>query len=113
MGSSDWRKVSVEEIIFQKKELQMQLIPVLERNFLKTQSDWLSWTNQLLNDCKKALNALFPLRENEREFLDKLHDHGVLEASLLTTNEEIIGKIHSHPLLKWKVQLVLQNNKNM
>lgn len=109
MGVSDWRKVSVESIIFEKQELQMQLIPVLNRNFLKAQSDWLAWTNQLLNGCKEALCGLFPLQENEREFLDKLHDHGVLEASLLTSDENMIAKIHSHPLLKWKVQLVLQN----
>ena len=109
MGSSDWRKVSVEEINFEKQELQMQLIPVLNRKFLKAQSDWLVWTNQLLNGCKEALCTLFPLLENEREFLDKLNDHGVLDASLLTTDESMIGKINSHPLLKWKVQLVLQN----
>lgn len=112
MGSSDWRKVSAEEISFEKQELQMQLIPVFNRKFLKVQSDWLVWTNQLLNGCRQALCALFPLLENEREFLDKLHDHRVLEASLLTTDEDMIGKINSHPLLKWKVQLALQN-KNM
>lgn len=109
MGTSDWRKISIEEISFEKKELQMQLIPVLNRNFLKAQSDWLVWTNQLLNGCKEALRALFPLRENERAFLDKLHDHGELDATLLTTDQDMIVKIDSHPLLKWKVQLVLQN----
>lgn len=84
--------------------------PLIEnRKFLKAQSDWLAWTNQLLNGCRKALCALFPLLENEREFLDKLHDHGILEASLLTTDGDMIEKINSHPLLKWKVQLVLQN----
>lgn len=109
MGSNDWRKVSLEEISFEKQELQMQLIPVLNRKFLKAQSDWLAWTNQLLNGCREALCSLFPLKENESEFLDKLHDHGVLEPSLLTTDEDMIGKINSHPLLKWKVQLALQN----
>lgn len=111
MGSSDWRKVSAKEISFEKKELQMQLIPVLNQKFLKAQSDWFAWTNHLLNACREALCSLFPLKENEREFLDKLHDHGVLEASLLTTDENMIEKINSHPLLKWKVQLILQNKK--
>lgn len=109
MGSNDWRKASVEKISFEKQELQKQLIPVLNRNFLKAQSDWLGWTNQLVNECKEALSILLPLRGHESEFLDKLLDHGVLEASLLTTDEAMIGKINSHPLLKWKAQLVLQN----
>lgn len=109
MGSKDWRQISVDEISFEKKELQMQLIPVLQKNVLDNQKDWVKWTNELLEGCKQALGALFPLRENETAFLNNLLDHGVLEASLLTSDKNMIEKINSHPLLKWKAQLVAKN----
>lgn len=112
MSSSDWRKISPEELNFEKKELQMQLIPVLNKHFLNSQSDWSTWTNQLLASCKEALRMLFPLRANEIEFLNQLLDNGIIEAQLITTDEQMIKKIHSHPLLKWKVQLVSQNKNS-
>ena len=70
MGSSDWRKVSVKEISFERQELQMQLIPVLNQKFLKAQSNWLDWTKQLVEDCKNALCALFPLLDFVRNSSD-------------------------------------------
>lgn len=73
--------------------------------------DWLSWTNQLLTDCKIALKILFPLRERERAFLQSLFENGAIDATLATDDRNLIEKINTHPLLQWKAKLVLENRQ--
>lgn len=80
MGSKNWRKVSIDEIQFQEKELKDQLIPVLRKHAFRN-DDWLSWTNQLLADCKTALKHLFPFSEHERAFLQSLFEDGTIDAT--------------------------------
>lgn len=104
MGSKDWRQVSIEDLAFNEKELKRQLIPVLRKQHLSSK-DCLLWIDQLLTECKQALKFLFPLKENERLFLDALFENGLIDATLITTNASLIKNINAHPLLKWKAQL--------
>jgi predicted nucleotidyltransferase component of viral defense system len=113
MGSRDWRDISIDEIHFEKKELQNQLIPILRKDIPSNHSDWTSWTNQLVHGCRNALSQLFPLKDNEREFLDKLHDHGKLDAALIISDVHMLRKIEAHPLIKWKMQLIEKNNPTL
>jgi len=110
MGSRDWRQIPIEEIHFEERELKNQLIPVLRKQTFRN-NDWLSWTNQLLVDCRNALKILFPLSDSEKAFLEGLFDRGTIEATLITQDRNLIEKINSHPLLKWKAQLVSKNNQ--
>jgi len=110
MGSKDWRQISIEEIQFEERELKNQLIPVLRKHSFRN-DDWLSWTNQLLTDCKNALGILFPLSENDHAFLESMFERGVIEAALITQDRNLIEKINSHPLLQWKAQLISKNNQ--
>ncbi len=105
MGSKDWRHISVDEIHFEEKELKDQLIPVLRKRAFRN-DDWLSWTNQLLSDCKAALKPLFPLSEREQAFLQNIFEEGKIEATLITDDRNLIEKVNSHPLLQWKAKLV-------
>ncbi len=109
MGTRDWREIAVHDIHFDKSELQNQLIPVMCKNTVGIEEDWLPWTNKLLTGCKNAMTQILPLNEEERAFLDQLYDHGILDATLLTSDQTMIQKIDSHPLLKWKTQLVVRN----
>lgn len=110
MGSKDWRQISINEIHFEEKELKDQLIPVLRKHAFRNDA-WLSWTNQLLSDCKAALKPLFPLSERERAFLQSIFEGGKIEAALITDDFNLIEKINSHPLLQWKAKLVSKNNQ--
>ena len=83
----------------------------MRKNTIGNGEDWLSWTHKLLHGCKNALNQLLPFTQNESAFLDQLYDHGKLEATLLTSDSDMIQKIHSHPLLKWKTQIVAKNKR--
>lgn len=105
MNGKDWRKISLDAIQFEKKEVNQQLIPVLRKNRLKESGNL---TEDLLLGCKQALGQFFPLQSNENEFLTLFFDHGKIDASLLTQEEVLRGKIESHPLLRWQAQLVLK-----
>ena len=109
MGSKDWRQISIDTIHFEEKELKDQLIPVLRKHAFRN-DDWLSWTNQLLSDCKAALKPLFPLREQERAFLQSIFKEGKMDSALITDDLNLIEKINSHPLLLWKAKLASENN---
>lgn len=112
MGSKDWRQISVDEIHFEEKELKDQLIPVLRKQAFR-ECDWLSWTNQLLFDCKTALSNFFPLREQEQNFLQNIFERGKIEAELITDDLKLVEKINTHPLLQWKAKLVTENNQKL
>jgi predicted nucleotidyltransferase component of viral defense system len=110
MGTKDWRQILGDEIHFNERELKDQLIPVLRKRAFRN-DDWLSWTNELLADCKTALKPLFPLSERERAFLQSLFEHGRVDATLATDDRNLIEKINTHPLLQWKAKLVLENRQ--
>jgi hypothetical protein len=111
MGSRDWREISVNDIQFDQRELQNQLIPVLRKNTVDDDESWVLWTERLLQGCKNALSLLLPFSANEMTFLNQLYGHGQLDASLLTSDLQMIQKIHLHPLLQWKIQLIAKNNQ--
>jgi len=111
IGSRDWREISVDDIQFDKRELQNQLIPVMRKNAVEEEESWISWTNRLLQGCKNALNFLLPFSANETDFLNQLYNHSKLDPTLLTSDQQMIEKIHSHPLLQWKIQLISKNNQ--
>lgn len=108
MGTKDWRQISSDEVHFEESELKDQLIPVLRKRIFRN-DDWLSWTNQLLADCKTELKILFPLRAREQAFLQNLFESGMVDAKLITDDRNLAEKINTHPLLQWKAKLVLEN----
>lgn len=64
MGTRDWREIAVDDIQFDKKELQNQLIPVMRKSTVKGDENWVLWTNTLLQGCKNALRQLLPFHEH-------------------------------------------------
>ncbi len=107
MGTRDWREIAVDDIQFDKRELQNQLLPVMRKSTVGREGNWVLWTNTLLQGCKNALRQLLPFHASEKNFLNQLYNHGNLEATLLTSDQKMIQKIHSHPLLQWKIQLIV------
>lgn len=87
-----------------------QLIPVMRKSTVKGDENWVLWTNTLLQGCINALNQLLPFHTNEILFLNQLYNHANLDATLLTSDQQMIQKIHSHPLLQWKIQLISKNS---
>lgn len=101
MNRKDWRTVAIEDVGYEPRELENQLIPVVRDIFLRQQKAG-EWAERMIAECRQALNVVLPLNAQELEFLDRLLDHGQIEPQLLTDDEGMINRIRSHPLLRWK-----------
>ena len=45
---------------------------------------------------------VLPFTDKELEFLDRILDHGEIEPSLITPDEDMMARIRAHPGLQWK-----------
>jgi len=60
------------------------------------------WAKNLERECKKALGLVMPIKKSEKEFLNRLLDHGEIIPEFLTKDEGLLERLKSHPGLKWK-----------
>lgn len=56
----------------------------------------------LVKETRNALESLLPFIASEKEFLDRLLDHGEIKPILLTEDEGLAARIRHHPGLEWK-----------
>ena len=61
-----------------------------------------AWAANLVRECREAMRIVLPFSPAEREFLDRILDHGEILPALLTADEELQERIVGHPLLQWK-----------
>lgn len=99
----DWRSLSLDDVNADPTDVDRQLLPLLRGQQVPQRERLVDWTHELVADCRRHLSSLLPLAGNEREFLDRLNDHGDIVAELLTDDEDLQQKIRFHPGLKWKV----------
>ena len=111
MNRRDWRTVSSDDIVFDVREIENQLVPVVRKDFLAKADKPKAWAAQLQEECRRKLDVVLPLSEQEKEFLDRLLDHGEIKTSLLATDNEMAERIQSHPLLQWKALNVRQHKQ--
>ncbi len=109
MSRRDWRTVSIDDVAFDEAELRHQLLPVMRTNPTISDADHKAWATRLVDECRSALSAVLPLAENERAFLDRLVEHGEIDPTLLTDDEDLKERIATHPGLKWKALNVRQH----
>jgi hypothetical protein len=84
------------------------LISTLRRDAIVGVEETDAWVARLVAECRDGVAALLPLTEAEREFLDRLLDHGEVKARLLTGDADLADRIRRHPGLEWKAQNVRQ-----
>lgn len=102
----DWRKISLEDIDFDPKEIQMSLSPVLQKQSLPEGTTILNYAKQMIKKCREKISIVFPFSKQEMLFLDKILAKGIIEPSLITDNPVLQNRIMHHPLLHWKVKNV-------
>ncbi len=107
----DWRTVAIESVGYDVRELESQLLPVLHGGAIAGISDMHAWACQLVEECQQGLSFVLPLHDHEREFLDRLLDHGEIAPVLLTSEEQMQQRITRHPGLLWKAQNVRQHRQ--
>lgn len=108
INRKDWRTVSASDVSIDPTELQNQLSPMLRIHGSEGLDSVGSWPDRLLSECRELLSVVLPLEDPEREFLDRLLDHGEINPSLLTDDPGLAARIRSHPGLEWKVVNVRQ-----
>ena len=102
MNRKDWRTVSEKDIGYSANELMNELVPVLRSHEINDDWDREAWASRLVDECSRAISLVLPLTEREREFLDRILDHGEINPSLITNDEDMAHKIRNHPGLQWK-----------
>jgi predicted nucleotidyltransferase component of viral defense system len=102
MDRKDWRNVSEKDIGYRANALMNELVPVLRSHEISDDYDREAWASRLVDECRKAISIVLPFTEGEREFLDRLLDHGEINPSLITNDEDMSDKIRNHPGLQWK-----------
>lgn len=109
LNRKDWRTVHVDDVIFDAAELMNELLPVLRTVDAEQLADPATWARTLVNECRQGLSTVLPLADREREFLDRILDHGEIAPALLTSDPDMAHRIASQPMLQWKAQNVRQH----
>lgn len=104
MSAKDWRTVRLTDIGFNAQEAKEKLVPVLRRDTLQSMNSLNNLGDELLEECTNSLSKLFPLAENEVEFITRLRDKGEISAEILTNDEQLVSRITNHPALKWQAK---------
>jgi len=102
MSRKDWRTVSVEDVDFDASELAGQLVPTIRPGVIQGANGAGNYGKTLVEGCRKALSAVLPLNNAEREFLDLLLDKGEIDSTILTADVTLQSRIQQQPLLEWK-----------
>ncbi len=102
INRKDWRTVKINDVDFELRDLENQLVPVLRSKSLSDVEDRETWAQSLVDECRSGLGVVLPLRRNETEFLDLLLDRGEVRPDLLTSDREMQDRISTHPGVMWK-----------
>lgn len=102
MNRRDWRSIRVSDVAFTEEYLQKDLLPLLRRSLLTDSGSTFKWRGQFVEETRQSLSSLLPFSEAEKEFFDRLLDHGEVKPSLLTEDEDLWERISLHPGLAWK-----------
>lgn len=110
MNRRDWRTVSVDDVGSDPGDVRAQLLPVLPAEVLEKRRPMEDWVGTMVRECREALSMILPFSKAEREFLDRLLDHGEIRPEVLGVDEPLGERIGSHPALQWKAQNVRGTN---
>ena len=110
MSRKDWRTVAIDDVGYDHRELENQLIPVVRAELLAKRKAG-DWAKNMIAECRDRLGAVLPMAANEIAFLDRILDHGEIKPELLTADNEMAERIRIHPLLQWKAVNVRKHRK--
>ncbi|MCD4824737.1 MAG: nucleotidyl transferase AbiEii/AbiGii toxin family protein, partial [Phycisphaerae bacterium] len=88
MNRKDWRTVSLDNIGYDAREIENQLVPVIRNEFLAKREVG-NWAKRMIDQCREGLGVVLPMSDTEIEFLDRILDHGEIKPELLTADAEM------------------------
>lgn len=99
---SDIRKFDYLKINYDETEFQNRLVPMLKKDIINEVGSIKTWSRKLMSECHTQLSRLFPLNENEQEFLTRLIDNGEIQPQLICDGV-LAENVSAHPALHWAV----------
>lgn len=105
-GRLDWLTISAGAIEGDARELRQKLAICLPRNRFAGMGEVEAWIEEAVSLCREKFAFLFDLSEKEREFLDRVLDHGEVDAGLLDVDPAVRSRIETMPMLAWKTRHV-------
>jgi predicted nucleotidyltransferase component of viral defense system len=91
--------------------IKQQLIPVMQEDLEAPPLDPLAQCERLKRQLQGVAARLLNWSPAERAFLDRLHDKGEVDATLLHSDPAMQQRIRTQPLLLWKAQNVRQHGE--
>lgn len=110
-GRHDPRELAPADPTPTKLAVRQQLIPILQQGVEASFLDPQTQCKRLEQELQGVAARLLNWSAAEREFLDRLHDRGVVQASLLHQSPEVQERILAQPMLLWKAQNVRRHRK--
>jgi len=102
MNRNEFREITTDKVVFEARDLESQLVPVLSAAEVQKIEDMSVWAEELSSTCREKLELVLPFTEGEMEFLNTLNDQGEIRPELLTDDLDLQTRIFNHPMLKWK-----------
>ena len=88
----DWRDASPDVLVFNVDEFERNLVPLMQRGFFASKREMIDFGVTLVEECQNSLDVVLPFLGEEREFLHRLSERGEINASLLTTEEDLAAR---------------------
>jgi len=101
-GRQDVRTLRPGEAVVTRREVRDQLVPLLRVEDRPFGGDPGRLAERLNEACTAARERLLAWNAREREFIDRLSDHGEVIAELITDDQATQALVHEQPLLQWK-----------
>jgi hypothetical protein len=98
----DVRRFRTEDEAVTPAEVRNQLLPLLRVEARPFHGDPERIARRLNEVCTATTKRLLAWSEREREFIDRLSDHGEIAAELITDDPAHQALVREQPLLQWK-----------
>jgi len=102
MNREDWRRISINDLTLEPREVQDALIPTLRAGTIASNKSPTEYRRELLDECRRLVGPLLPFTKSETKFFDLLLEEGKVSADLITSDADLRERIAHHPLLEWK-----------
>ena len=110
-GRHDPREMKLVDPAPSELDIRQQLLPVLQQSEDAPEVDPKELRTHLHRCLQGVATRLFDWSSAEREFLDRLHDKGEVDATILHSNPQVQQRIQTQPMLLWKAQNVRRHRK--
>ncbi len=105
-GRTDPRDLVPKNLVPDLTALKKQLIPMLQVGAGETALSPEELRGRLVRELNNVADRLIDWSPSERHFLDRLHDEGVVDSVILSSDPALQERIQTQPMLLWKAQNV-------